>query len=60
MIGPVNSMHTEKNYNAGGVVSAESGENAKTVHVKLHHDLRYPSSLVIPIAAKSSVAVKDS
>ena len=56
VFGPANSMHGEKNYHTGGVVAAESGENAKTVRVKLHHDTRYPSSLVVPIAAKSSVA----
>ncbi len=56
VFGPINSMHVEKNYNSGGVVAAESGENAKTVRVKLHHDTRYPSSLVVPIAARSSVA----
>ena len=60
VIGPVNSMYSEKNYNTGGVVSAESGGNAKPVRVKLHHDTRYPSSLVIPIAAKSTVATKGS
>lgn len=56
VFGPVNSMYAEKNYNSGGVVSAESGANAKSVRVTLHHDARYPSSLTIPIAAKSSVA----
>ena len=55
VFGPINSMHSEKNYNAGGVVAAESGSDAKTVRVTLHHDAHYPSSLVIPFAAKSSV-----
>lgn len=57
VFGPINSMHSEKNYNTGGVVAAESGSDAKTVRVTLHHDARYPSSLVIPFAAKSSVPV---
>ncbi len=55
VVAPVDSLHTEKNYNTGGVVAAESGEQAKTVRVTLHHNLRHPSSLVIPFAAKSSV-----
>lgn len=60
VIGPVNSMYAEKNYNAGGVVAAESGADAKTVRVTLHHATRYPSALTLPIAAPSSVAAPTS
>lgn len=60
VIGPVNSMYAEKNYNAGGVVAAESAADAKTVRVTLHHATRYPSALTLPIAAKSSAAVPTS
>lgn len=60
MIAPVNSMFAEKNYNAGGVVSAESGKDARTVTVTLFHDRAHPSALSVPIAAKTSVkATKD-
>lgn len=55
-VGPINSMYAEKNYNAGGVVAAESGKDARTVTVSLYHDARHPSGLSVPIAAVSSVA----
>ncbi|HUD70561.1 MAG TPA: CocE/NonD family hydrolase [Dongiaceae bacterium] len=48
-IGPINSPFAQKNYNAGGVVSAESGKDARTVIVTLHHDASRPSSLEVPI-----------
>lgn len=57
-IGPINSMYAEKNYNAGGVVAAESGKDARTVTVRLYHDAEHPSALSLPIAAASSIAAK--
>ncbi len=56
VIGPVNSMYAEKNYNSGGTVAGESGEDARTVTVTLYHDAAHPSALSMPIAAASSVA----
>jgi putative CocE/NonD family hydrolase len=44
-----NSLFFEKNYNAGGVVAAESGREARTAHVTLWHDAEHPSALEIPI-----------
>ncbi len=58
VISPINSMYFEKNYNAGGVVAQESGKDARKVRVRLYHDARRPSALVVPIAAKSSVPAK--
>ncbi|HEY6940205.1 hypothetical protein, partial [Dokdonella sp.] len=58
MIAPINSMYAEKNYNAGGVVSAESGKDARKVTVTLYHDAAHPSALTVPIAATSSVGAK--
>jgi putative CocE/NonD family hydrolase len=57
MIGPMNSMYAEKNYNAGGVVAAESGKDARKVTVALYHDAAHPSALSLPLAAASSIAV---
>lgn len=57
-IGPVNSLYAEKNYNAGGVVAEESGKDARTVTVTLHHDAARPSVLSMPLAAATSVAAK--
>jgi len=44
-----NSIHLEKNYNSGGVVAEESGKDAQTAHVTLHHDAHHPSYLEIPV-----------
>jgi len=50
-IGPLNTRHYEKNYNAGGVVSEESGKDARTVRVTLYHDAAHRSALSLPLAA---------
>lgn len=56
VVGPINSMYAEKNYNTGGVVATESGKDARTVTVTLYHDAAHPSALALPIAAASSIA----
>jgi predicted acyl esterase len=43
-----NSIFSEKNYNAGGVVTHESGKDARTVHVTVYHDADRPSKLDLP------------
>jgi putative CocE/NonD family hydrolase len=53
VIGPVNSRYWEKNYNSEGVVADESGKDARTVTVTLHHDAEHSSALYLPIAAKA-------
>ncbi|MEO5559884.1 MAG: CocE/NonD family hydrolase [Dokdonella sp.] len=58
VIGPMNSMYAEKNYNSGGTVSEESGKDARKVTLSLYHDSAHPSVLSLPIAAASSVASK--
>ncbi|GFE83705.1 putative peptidase [Steroidobacter agaridevorans] len=49
VIGPLNSIHFQKNYNSGGVVADESIEDARTVKVKLFHDSAHPSALYVPL-----------
>lgn len=44
-----NSIYSEKNYNAGGLVTQESGKDAHTVHVTVYHDSAHPSELRLPI-----------
>ena len=44
-----NTPSTEKNYNSGGVVAAETGKDAKTAHITLLHDAEHPSALEVPI-----------
>ncbi len=51
ILAPVNSLYSEKNYNSGGTVAEETGEDARTVHVTLYHDAQHPSALYVPIAA---------
>ena len=45
----INSPSTEKNYNSGGVVAAETGKDAKTAHITLLHDAEHPSVLALPV-----------
>jgi putative CocE/NonD family hydrolase len=49
IVSSINSAGTEKNYNSGGVVAAETGQDAKTAHVSLLHDREHPSNLELPI-----------
>ncbi|MBI1749091.1 MAG: CocE/NonD family hydrolase [Acidobacteria bacterium] len=49
VIGCVNSIQAEKNYNSGGVVASETGKDARTAHVTLYHDAQHPSALELPI-----------
>ena len=51
VLGPINSIYSEKNYNSGGVVAEESMKDASTVTVRLFHDQEHPSVLYVPIAA---------
>jgi putative CocE/NonD family hydrolase len=45
----INSPGTEKNYNSGGVVAAETGKDARAAHITLTHDTEYPSALELPV-----------
>jgi hypothetical protein len=49
-----NSIYVQKNYNRGGVVAEESGQDARTAHVTLYHDEGHPSFLELPIAAPAA------
>lgn len=48
VIGPINSIFFQKNYNGGGVVAEESMKDARAVVVRLFHDQSHPSALYIP------------
>jgi putative CocE/NonD family hydrolase len=45
----INSTGSEKNYNSGGVVAAETGKDAKTAHISLVHDKEHPGVLELPV-----------
>jgi uncharacterized protein len=49
VVAPINSINSEKNYNAGGAVSSESMHDARAVTVTLYHDRSRPSALYVPI-----------
>jgi putative CocE/NonD family hydrolase len=49
LIGPINSIYFEKNYNSGGIVSEETVKDARRVTVKLCHDRSHPSALYVPL-----------
>jgi len=49
VISSPNSIHIQKNYNNGGMIAEESGQNARVAHVTLYHDADHPSCLELPI-----------
>ena len=53
VVGPVNSIHYQKNYNSGGIISEESRRDGRPVTVKLFHDEQHPSALHIPLGRES-------
>jgi uncharacterized protein len=54
VIGAIDSIHSQRNYNSGGVVSAESMKDARPVTVKLFHDESRPSALYVPLGQLES------
>jgi predicted acyl esterase len=51
VITPINSIYSEKNYNSGGEVAAETLSDARSVTVRLYHDHDHPSTLFVPLGA---------
>ena len=49
VISSPNTWFFERNYNGGGIVAAESGEDARTAEVKLYHDTKHQSYIQLPI-----------
>jgi putative CocE/NonD family hydrolase len=49
IIAPADSIHSQRNYNSGGVVAEESMKDARPVTVTLHHDREHPSALFVPM-----------
>ena len=48
VIGPIDSINSQRNFNAGGDVSVESRRDARPVTVTLFHDKAHPSALYVP------------
>ncbi len=53
VIGPVSSIYSERNYNAGGCVARESIDDARVVTVRLYHDVERPSALYVPLCGSA-------
>ncbi|MGH9381219.1 MAG: CocE/NonD family hydrolase [Thermoanaerobaculia bacterium] len=49
VIGPIDSIYWQKNYNSGRAVAEETIEDARAVTVMLYHDRNSPSALVVPL-----------
>jgi putative CocE/NonD family hydrolase len=49
IISSPNSMHFQKNYCSGGVVANETAKDARTAHVKIYNNSKYPSVLLMPV-----------
>ena len=49
VISSPNSIFVQKNYNSGGVVAEETAKDARTAHVKIHHDSEHPSTIELPL-----------
>jgi putative CocE/NonD family hydrolase len=45
----VETTFAQKNYNAGGLVTEESAQDARAVTVRLFHDQTHPSALYVPL-----------
>lgn len=46
---PLDSPDRDKNYNSGGDTVHETGQNALTATIRIHHGGSYPSRLVLPV-----------
>jgi uncharacterized protein len=56
VVGPINSIYTQKNYNSGKSVSDETLADAHAVMVTLVHDQAHPSTLYVPLGQPSRAA----
>jgi putative CocE/NonD family hydrolase len=44
-----NSIFWQKNYNSDGVVADETAKDARTAHIRIHHDGTHASAIQIPV-----------
>lgn len=48
-----NTIYLQKNYNGGGIVAQESGQDARTAYITLYHDAEHPSFLELPLVIET-------
>jgi uncharacterized protein len=51
---PLNSPNYQKNYNTGGRIGYEDPAAARVARIRIFHDSRHPSRLVLPLAAAAA------
>jgi putative CocE/NonD family hydrolase len=54
VIGPLNTIYWQRNYNSGGIVCRESLRDARPVTVRLFHDDARPSALHVPFGQREA------
>jgi putative CocE/NonD family hydrolase len=50
-VAPLNSPNYQKNYNTGGRIGYEKIDDARIANIKIFHDSKRPSQLILPLAA---------
>jgi uncharacterized protein len=53
-IAPLNSPNYQKNFNTGGRLGYEKIEDARIANIKIFHDAKHPSRLMLPLAAATA------
>jgi uncharacterized protein len=53
---PLNSPNYQKNYNTGGRIGYENPADARVAHIRIFHDGRRSSRLLLPLAAAAPAA----
>lgn len=48
VVGPLQSIHAQRNFNSGKPVAEETRSDARPVKVRLYHDAQHPSALYVP------------
>jgi putative CocE/NonD family hydrolase len=48
VVTPLDTPDRDKNYNSGGNTIEETGADARTASIRIHHGERYPSRLILP------------
>jgi putative CocE/NonD family hydrolase len=55
-VAPLNSPNYQKNYNTGGRIGYENPQDARVAHVRIYHDAKHLSRLILPLAAAAPPA----
>lgn len=56
VIAPLNSPDYQKNYNTGGRIGYEDPAQARIAHIRIFHDARRSSRLILPLAAPAGLS----